>query len=253
MAQQQTTVVLAPTQPTIQTSVVIHKKEGNACRAAIPAMPMVMAVFCLIFNILVPGLGTIIAGFSVFCCGNPGQSGLGNCGTMCLNLFVGLLQLVLTVIFVGWIWSIMWGVAFIGMSHDYSQTNKTTTTLVTTRSPGPQALTVTQTQPQPQSQAYYPQPPLQHGYPNQHQGYAPPPQQGYAPPPQQGYAPPPQQGFAPPPQQGYAPPLQGTAPPMDSNFPPQNYSQQPAYNPYNQPDQQQPPPYTASELPPKKS
>lgn len=59
MAQQQTTVVLAPTQPTIQTSVVIHKKEGNACRAAIPAMPMVMAVFCLIFNILVPGLGKL--------------------------------------------------------------------------------------------------------------------------------------------------------------------------------------------------
>jgi len=61
--------------------------------------------------------GTIIGGFSVLCCGNVGQSGGGRFGTFCINFWVGLLQMVLApFLLIGWIWSIIWGYAFIASS-----------------------------------------------------------------------------------------------------------------------------------------
>ena len=61
--------------------------------------------------------GTIIAGFTVFCCANRDQSMGGKFGTMCLNFWVGWLQAgTVWIFFLGWVWSIMWGAAFIGMS-----------------------------------------------------------------------------------------------------------------------------------------
>jgi len=116
------TVVVAPPAPAPApaTTVVITKKEDNCCRAAIPEMHIAAAIICLILNIFFPGIGTIVAGFCVFCCGNPGQSGGGKVGTFCINFWVGLLQIGTVWFFLlGWIWSIMWGAAFLGMSANY--------------------------------------------------------------------------------------------------------------------------------------
>ncbi|XP_038075709.1 protein SPEC3-like [Patiria miniata] len=114
-------------------TVVVQERKPNACRAAIPSLHIVAAVICLILNIFLPGIGTIAAGFSVFCCGNPGQSQSGKFGTFCLNFWVGILQLLTCWIFlVGWIWSIMWGAAFLGLSADYHTPRETTTVLTTT-------------------------------------------------------------------------------------------------------------------------
>ncbi|XP_033102856.1 protein SPEC3-like [Anneissia japonica] len=154
-----------PPQAVTTVTVVQTEKKPNACRAAIPAMHIAMAVVCLIFNIFIPGLGTIIAAFAVFCCANTGQSGGGKVGTFCLNFWVGLLQLATCwIFFIGWIWSIMWGAAFIGMSADYHSSGDATTTVVTTTSAVPQQqqmMVVTQPQPPPYNQ----QPPPPTGQP----------------------------------------------------------------------------------------
>ncbi|XP_022101394.1 protein SPEC3-like [Acanthaster planci] len=114
-------------------TVVVQERKPNACRAAIPSLHIVAAVICLVLNIFLPGIGTIVAGFSVFCCGNPGQSGGGKFGTFCLNFWVGVLQLLTCWIFlIGWVWSIMWGAAFIGLSADYHTPTETTTVVTST-------------------------------------------------------------------------------------------------------------------------
>nr|XP_002735711.1 PREDICTED: protein SPEC3-like [Saccoglossus kowalevskii] len=114
------------------TTVVVTEKEPNCCRAAIPALHIGGAVTACIFNIFIPGFGTVLAGFFVFCCGNPGQPVAGKVGTCCLNFWIGLLQLVLSpIFFIGWIWSWIWACAFIAMSADYHN-NKTETTVITT-------------------------------------------------------------------------------------------------------------------------
>ncbi len=41
------------------TTVVVTQKKENACRAAIPAMHIGMAVFCLLLNIFFPGIGKL--------------------------------------------------------------------------------------------------------------------------------------------------------------------------------------------------
>lgn len=117
-------------------------------RGSIPIMPMPLAVFCCIWNFVFPGMGelnilhlyrglnrgattetwiifcafisgTVMASFCVFCCANPGQSAGGKFGCFCLNFWIGWLQLFTVWIFlIGWIWSIMWGWAFIALSGD---------------------------------------------------------------------------------------------------------------------------------------
>ena len=64
--------------------------------------------------------GTIFAGFSVFCCANKGQDPAGRVSCLCINFWVGILQMGTVWFFLlGWIWSIMWGAAFLGMSGKY--------------------------------------------------------------------------------------------------------------------------------------
>jgi len=120
MMMNNTVVVAAPAPAPANNVVIINNKKDNCCRTAIPALHIAAAVLCLIFNIFFPGIGTIIAGFAVFCCGNPGQNEGSKVGTMCINFWVGILQIgTVWFFFLGWIWSIMWGAAFIGMSADY--------------------------------------------------------------------------------------------------------------------------------------
>ncbi|XP_041469288.1 protein SPEC3-like [Lytechinus variegatus] len=197
--QQQPTVVVQP-QPG-QPVVVQHQQQNlpNACRAAIPSMHMAMSVTCLVINCIIPGIGTIIAGFGVFCCGNKGQSGGGKFGTFCINFWVGLLQLILSPIGIGYVWAIMWGSIMIYLSLEYHNPGSTTTSVVYQPAVPNQTVVVpplttgVQQQPlQPPPQQGYPpqypqQPPQEKGYPQQ-----PPPQYPQQPLPQQGY---PQQSY----------------------------------------------------------
>jgi len=117
-------------QPAATTTVITTQKEPSAMRQAIPELPMPLAIVLLIVNILLPGIGTIIAGFSVFCCGNIGESGGSKFGTFCINFWVGLLQLLTCwIFFIGWIWSILWGIAFVTLAG--MKGSKKTTTVVT--------------------------------------------------------------------------------------------------------------------------
>lgn len=79
---------------------------------AIPFLPFPAALICLIFNILLPGSGTILSGIAALCMGQPrvnlkeGRKLV----TLLVNLLVGISQFfTITFLFVGWFWSIAWG------------------------------------------------------------------------------------------------------------------------------------------------
>ena len=65
--------------------------------------------------------GTILAGISVLFCGSIRQSGGEKVGVFCTNVWVGILQAILAVFLVGWIWSVIWGIAIISVSGRKSQ------------------------------------------------------------------------------------------------------------------------------------
>jgi len=60
--------------------------------------------------------GTILAGVSVLFCGTIRQSGEEKVGVFCTNLWVGIFQALLAPFFIGWIWSVIWGIAIISAS-----------------------------------------------------------------------------------------------------------------------------------------
>ena len=65
-------------------------------QTAYPALGKCLALIILILNILMPGVGTII---------------MGCCSTNCTEwLCTGILQMLLTVLLIGWIWSICTGI-----------------------------------------------------------------------------------------------------------------------------------------------
>ncbi|ESO12528.1 hypothetical protein HELRODRAFT_159084 [Helobdella robusta] len=85
-------------------------------RSAIPYLPKKVAVICLILNLIIPGSGTIFSGLLVLICGQPRMGSKDGiyASTLCVNVAVGSMQL-LTVpfFFVGWIWSLVWGIYII--------------------------------------------------------------------------------------------------------------------------------------------
>ncbi|CAJ0606271.1 unnamed protein product, partial [Cylicocyclus nassatus] len=86
-------------------------------RRAIPCMPLCLAVLCCFFNFIIPGLGTTIAAFSVWCCSDP------TCETkfdsFCTNLLAALFQFITCPFIVGFVWSIIWGVLFIQIARKW--------------------------------------------------------------------------------------------------------------------------------------
>ncbi|PIC26011.1 hypothetical protein B9Z55_018720 [Caenorhabditis nigoni] len=91
---------------------------------AIPFLPVPVAITCLLFNIFIPGSGTIISGFSALCMGQPrinmkeGRKLI----TLVVNLLVGISQFfTITFLFVGWFWSIAWGGLLIIHSMQYRE------------------------------------------------------------------------------------------------------------------------------------
>lgn len=90
-------------------------------RYVVPALPMPVAILCCILNFLVPGLGSMAASVCVFCCAKTDDMTFDEkCGSCCTVFGIGVLQLILVACFlVGWVWSCIWGVTFIGMSASY--------------------------------------------------------------------------------------------------------------------------------------
>ena len=69
---------------------------------AIHPIDHTMAIVCLLLNIFLPGVGTIVHA----CMGT--NSGPG--------IIYGILQILTTGFFIGWIWSIIYGVKIVGKS-----------------------------------------------------------------------------------------------------------------------------------------
>ncbi|XP_063370502.1 protein stum isoform X2 [Cydia amplana] len=99
-------------------------EHSSMMRAAIPALPIVLAYWCLLCNIVVPGLGTVFSGIFCLCFGVPRfgvhDGAKHRIGSFVINLLVGCGQL-FTVLFclVGWGWSIWWGVIMVRVSRKY--------------------------------------------------------------------------------------------------------------------------------------
>ncbi|XP_060555758.1 uncharacterized protein LOC132716491 [Ruditapes philippinarum] len=100
--------------------------KGKTERVFFPAMPIPLAILCCVFNFLIPGLGSAIAGVSVFCCARNEDMDKSAKALSCVSSCgVGFLQLVTTVLlFVGWFWSCFWGVTYLMMSIEYYHNNK---------------------------------------------------------------------------------------------------------------------------------
>merc|ERR1719315_617927 len=79
-----------------------------------PVLPLPFAIICCILN-FVPGLGTWLGAFMSLCCGIPKKEG-SKSQTFFVTLLTGLLQLLLTVLIVGILWSISYGVMLIRKS-----------------------------------------------------------------------------------------------------------------------------------------
>lgn len=68
-------------------------------------------------------LGTVLSGFSILFCGETRIQAKEDqkTVTLCVNVWVGVSQLfTVTFLFVGWFWSLAWGVKLVTLSGEYS-------------------------------------------------------------------------------------------------------------------------------------
>ncbi|XP_022088958.1 uncharacterized protein LOC110978339 [Acanthaster planci] len=97
--------------------------NNHSLLAAIPYMHVGLAYMCLILNIFVPGSGTLISGFSLFCCkAQPQQHTKKDelINSFCTNVCVAVSQLfTVPFLLVGWIWSVTWGVFMVQFAIEY--------------------------------------------------------------------------------------------------------------------------------------
>lgn len=82
----------------LQKSTIPSVEDDGCCGKANPIVPADVAPIVMVFDILCPGLGTMIAAYY-----DPNGC---NCATMTCAIF----QMMLGVVLVGWIWSIIQGV-----------------------------------------------------------------------------------------------------------------------------------------------
>ncbi|CAH1798126.1 unnamed protein product [Owenia fusiformis] len=103
----------------------VRALDNKQNRMVIPAMPMPMAIACCVCNFIIPGLGTWISAFALFChCSDTTGMDEFEKAVACLTgVGVACAQLVLTPLALfGYIWSCAWGVLFITTSRN-EQTN----------------------------------------------------------------------------------------------------------------------------------
>ncbi|XP_038217193.1 protein stum [Zerene cesonia] len=120
---------LSPTLPPEDTRTKLDAslvEHTSVMRGAIPVLPPVLAYFCLVCNVVVPGLGTLISGMFCLCFGIPRfgvhDGAKHRIGSFVINLVVACSQL-FTVLFclVGWGWSIWWGVIMVKIARKYKK------------------------------------------------------------------------------------------------------------------------------------
>ncbi|CAF0800004.1 unnamed protein product [Rotaria sp. Silwood1] len=102
--------------PSVNTGGGAHstKVKQGMFRQAVPQMPLPLACFCFVLNLILPGTGTLISAFAVFCCGKHGYE--KNIVACLYNLLAAILQSATIFLLVGWIWSVRWGILFIQLS-----------------------------------------------------------------------------------------------------------------------------------------
>ncbi|XP_073845384.1 mechanosensory transduction mediator stumble isoform X2 [Musca autumnalis] len=98
-------------------------------KGAIPVLPLCLAWFCAICNIVIPGLGTLLSGFFCVCVGIPRfshyDSAKARLGSLIINIIVGMAQLFCVLFcFVGWGWSIWWGTIMLKCAKKLSKIRK---------------------------------------------------------------------------------------------------------------------------------
>ncbi|XP_077995583.1 uncharacterized protein LOC144449049 [Glandiceps talaboti] len=99
---------------------VVESNEGDRDRTlklCVPMFPMCFAATCLIFNIVIPGLGSMLAGLGALFCCNKTSCGL-RVAHFCFNFWCGVFQLAFAILIVGWIWSVLWGLMYVGFALD---------------------------------------------------------------------------------------------------------------------------------------
>lgn len=100
----------------------VKRKQTISAKDAIPVLPRPVAIVCLILNIVIPGLGTVISGLIAFFLTRRDMPLMSRTSILFVNCFVGIMQLA-TIVFlmIGWFWSIAWGCAFVGFSERYGK------------------------------------------------------------------------------------------------------------------------------------
>ncbi|KNC33678.1 hypothetical protein FF38_08759 [Lucilia cuprina] len=98
-------------------------------KGAIPVLPLWLAWFCAICNILIPGLGTFLSGLFCLCVGIPRfsqyDSAKARLGSFVINTIVAIAQLFCVLFcFVGWGWSIWWGTIMLKCAKKLSKIRK---------------------------------------------------------------------------------------------------------------------------------
>lgn len=91
----------------------VHVVQTNAkeetfwdkLKSHLPTLGRSVAIFILVLNIIIPGLGT-----AFLCCIG------GTCKTE--HLIIGLIQFCTAFCLVGWLWSIMWGLIILMKSNN---------------------------------------------------------------------------------------------------------------------------------------
>ncbi|KAL0483513.1 hypothetical protein AKO1_014553 [Acrasis kona] len=78
---------------------VIYDNRKNLQISKIPKLEETMALVVLILNIIFPGIGTIVA--AILTDSDEKRK---------WNLIFGVLQILLSFLLIGWLWSILWGV-----------------------------------------------------------------------------------------------------------------------------------------------
>ncbi|XP_070572240.1 protein SPEC3-like [Ptychodera flava] len=104
---------------TVNQTVNVRHPEPNPLYGLLPTLHISVAIICCVINIILPGIGSIVAAFAALTCCARADSASSRAAVLCVNFWCGILQLTLSVILVGWVWSIAWGFIFIGMSTEF--------------------------------------------------------------------------------------------------------------------------------------